>query len=153
MVRIRTNEVITLEKNSIMYDFKDFNCELFKKINARLKELDIDTSPLHGRILHYLEETSGDVCQKDIETILNRNKSTTSEVLDTMEKNKLIRREVATDSRKKNIIITDKGRKEVEVVEKDREFVEQALLDGISDEEYQQFRRFLNKVKRNLERI
>ena len=101
----------------------------------------------------YLSNASGEVCQKDIEKILNRNKSTTSEVLDTMEKNGLIKRETANDSRKKNILITSKGREELEVVSSDREFVEKELMDGISNEEYQQFKRFLNKIKKNLERI
>ncbi len=126
---------------------------LHKKISARLKDLNVDSSPLQGRILMYLSNASGEVCQKDIEKILNRNKSTTSEVLDTMEKNGLIKRETANDSRKKNILITSKGREELEVVSSDREFVEKELMDGISNEEYQQFKRFLNKIKKNLERI
>ena len=142
-----------MKKESIVYDLKDFNRELHNKICARIKDLDVDTSPLHGRILKYLVESNGDVCQKDIEKILSRNKSTTSEVLDIMEKKNLIKRVVADDSRRKNIVITSKGREELEIVEKDRASVEKILLDGISDEDYQQFKRFLNKVKKNIERI
>lgn len=77
-----------------------------------------------------------------------------SAVLNTMEKNELIVRVGSEDdSRMKIIKLTDKSRKIADILRKDKEAIDALLNLDISSEEYAEFNRILNKIKKNIERI
>ena len=98
-------------ENIVLFKIK----ELDKKIvRTMLKEnSDINIPPLTStqiQILKYMiEHQNEDIYQKDLENILNLRRATVSGVLQTMEKNNLIKREIyENDIRVKKIILNEK---------------------------------------------
>lgn len=143
-----------MQNSSIMINLNEVNIGIFKRIAARYKELGLDVTPVHSRIIMFLYDSDVPVCQKDIERFISCNKSTISAVLNTMEKNDLIlRSDHAGDSRMKIINLTDKSKKIADVLREDKEKIDELLSCDISEEEYAEFNRILNKIKNNIERI
>lgn len=143
-----------MQNSSIMINLNEVNMDIFKKISARYKELGLDVTPVHSRIIMFLYDTETAVCQKDIERVVSCNKSTMSSILNTMEKNGLIERvDSLTDSRMKIIELTDKARGIASLLRSDKEKIDEILSYEISDEEYAEFNCILNKIKKNIERI
>ncbi|MDE5889113.1 MAG: MarR family transcriptional regulator [Bacilli bacterium] len=143
-----------MQNSSIMVDLNEVNMSIFKAISARYKELGLDVTPVHSRIIMFLYDCDIPICQKDIERFVSCNKSTMSAVLNTMEKNELIvRSDSLEDSRMKIIKLTDKSKKIADVLRKDKEKIDELLSLDISDEEYAEFNRILNKIRKNIERI
>ena len=92
--------------------------------------------------------------QKEIEDFIPCNKSTLSAILNTMEKNELIKRvDSEIDSRRKVIILTDKALEIVRYLKEDKKVLDHILLDNITDEEYRLFSDILHKLRNNMERI
>lgn len=106
--------------------------------------------PGQGRIIKYLvDHQDNDVYQKDLEKEMLLRKSTLSGILDTMEKNELIKRENIGKSNKivllpKSIYFSDKVKEKINNFEKEIE-------KGISSQELVLFMNVLNKIKKNLE--
>ena len=99
-------------------------------------------------------QSKKDILQKDIEKILNIRRSTTTEILQIMERENLIKRiAVLDDKRLKKIILSDKGLNYVKQFEKKIKQVEKCLLNDISEEEQEQFFKILEKIKTNLNNI
>lgn len=141
-------------KNSVMMNLKDLNDEIFKSISTIYKNLDISATPVQGRIMLGINNTSRPLYQKDIEEYVSCNKSTLSAILYTMEKNDLIKRnDSELDSRKKVITLTDKARQVIELIEEKNKAFDESLCENITDEEYQAFTLVVEKIKKNLERI
>ncbi len=143
-----------MQNSSIMVEFNEVNMEIFKKVSARYKELGLDVTPVHSRIIMFLYDSDRLVCQKDIERFVSCNKSTMSSILNTMEKKDLIIRvDSSEDSRMKIIKLTDKSKKIADVLRNDKEKIDELLNLNISEEEYAEFNRILNKIRKNIERI
>ena len=119
---------------------------------AKLNEIDQPPSPLQGKILKYIVENEGkEIYQKNLEERFNVSKATISEVLQTMENNKLIERiQNSQDARLKQIILTETSRKRFNEMEKSFRILNQELEKGLSEEEKQQFIVTLNKMKNNI---
>ena len=80
-----------------------------KRMNATLSDLGI--TGVQSRVMHYILEhgQDGPVFQRDVEAAFNLSRSTTTNILQLMEKNGLICREsVAQDARLKRIVLTQK---------------------------------------------
>ena len=89
-----------------------------------------------------------------MEDFIPCNKSTLSAILNTMEKNELIKRiDSKIDSRRKVIILTDKAIEVVRYLKEDRKVLDHILLDNITEEEYGLFSDILHKLRKNMERI
>lgn len=143
-----------MHNSSLMLELNEVNLNIFKKIAARYKELGLDVTPVHSRIIMYLYDSNGEVCQKDIERFVSCNKSTISAVLNTMEKNNLIVRvDSSLDSRMKIIKLTEKSMNVADILREDKEKIDKIISSDISQEEYVEFNRILNKIKKNIERI
>lgn len=131
----------------------DLNMLIFKRISEKYKRFGYDITPVHGSIIKAIYD-NGNLCQKDIEQFVSCNKSTLSSILDTMEKNDLIKRvEDSNDSRKKVIYLTDKAVEIVDIVEDDRNYIENLLEKSISKDELISFCNVLSKFIENLERV
>ena len=78
-------------------------------INYTRQATPFGLSSVQLKILYYLCIHYGDIIfQRDIEKLIESRRSTTSGILDTMEKNKLLRRVSSNkDARSKQIILTD----------------------------------------------
>lgn len=127
---------------------------LFKAILARYKNMGLDITPVQSRIVMFLYEANGYQYQKDIEQYISCNKSTISNILNTMEKNGLIKRvENPKDSRMKIIELTDKSKYIAELLRNDRQKIKNILGTDITLEEVLSLQNVLVKIKKNIERI
>ncbi len=139
---------------NIVNQLKLLDIEIGRKLFsiAKLNEIDQPPSPLQGKILKYIVENEGkEIYQKNLEERFNVSKATISEVLQTMENNKLIERiQNSQDARLKQIILTETSRKRFNEMEKSFRILNQELEKGLSEEEKQQFIVTLNKMKNNI---
>lgn len=139
---------------NIVNQLKLLDIEIGRKLFsiAKLNEIDQPPSPLQGKILKYIVENEGkEIYQKNLEERFNVSKATISEVLQTMENNKLIERiQNSQDARLKQIILTETSRKRFNEMEKSFRILNQELEKGLSEEEKQQFIITLNKMKNNI---
>ncbi|MGM9878871.1 MAG: MarR family winged helix-turn-helix transcriptional regulator [Bacilli bacterium] len=140
------------EKNICMY-LKKISNQMKRVIDKRLGH---NITNIQLFILGYIQknEKHKKIYQKDIENILNIRRSTTTEILNVMEKNDLLKRiESIDDKRKKIIILSNKGIEYVKEFEKTISKVEKEILKDISKEEQENFFYVLEKIKKNLDNL
>ena len=141
-----------MDRISIMLDFKRINGKIHKALTNSIKEYNIDITPVQGRILMFIDESKAVTATDIVERFKSINKSTLSEILNTMEKNDYISRSCSSgDSRKKNIELTNKSREIVSLLKKNFDRVAHRVVDDISKEEYENFKSILNKMERNID--
>lgn len=143
-----------MEKVSLIHEIKKINGDIFRAISNRYKNLNIEITPMHAKIIMTLYKSNEPLCQKDLEGPISCNKSTMSSIISTMEKNGLLIREVSEiDSRINYLVLTSKGLEIVDFLKEDRAYTEEVLTEGISDDEYATFFKVVDKIRNNLERI
>lgn len=106
-----------------------------------------------GAILDYIlvESAAGEVCQRDIEREFGLRPSTATEMLQSMEKEGLIRREPSpSDARRKNIVFTPQADSIRAALKAEITETESLLLRGITPEEQAQFAVICAKMLSNL---
>lgn len=140
------------DKMAMIYEINELDLFFFKVMANRYKKLDI--TPVQSRIIMVIASKEDGMYQKEIEDFIPCNKSTLSAILNTMEKNELIKRvDSEIDSRRKVIILTDKALEIVRYLKEDKKVLDHILLDNITDEEYRLFSDILHKLRDNMERI
>jgi len=108
---------------------------------------------VQARILGILTHHPQPVCQRDIEEVFHCSRSNISGVLDTMEKNGLIRREDdLTDKRRKNLILTKTGMDISSLCEEVLDEIDDVLCNTLTDEEQQAISEMFGKMTGALER-
>ena len=143
-----------MENVSLIHEIKKINGDIFRGISNRYKEMNLDITPMHAKIIMTLYRSSESLCQKDLEEPMSCNKSTMSSVISTMEKNGLLTRNVSDfDSRINYLKLTEKGLEIAEFLKEDRAYMEKILTDGISEQEYTAFMTVVARIRKNLERI
>ena len=139
---------------NIANELKSLDIEIGKRLFsiAKLNELDQPPSPLQGKILKFLVENDGkEIYQKTLEERFKVSKATISEVIQTMENNKLIERvPTKKDARLKQIILTDISRQRVNEMDKCFKTLNNELEKGLSEKEKEQFLVTLRKMKNNI---
>ncbi len=149
-----------MEDKNVLFKIKSLE-NLIARTFIKGKELNNDKlenkkitipSSTQMQILEYiLEHIDEDVYQKELEDVLNLRRATVSGVLQTMEKNNLIKRETDTvDTRTKKIVLNDEAKKmflrgKVKVQE-----IEKIAIKGISSEELNIFINVIEKMKDNI---
>ena len=124
-----------MSKDSILFELKEINRLMIKKIiYDTKKENPSPLSPVQVKIINYLlEHRKERVYQRDLENVLNIRRSTISGILQTMEKNNIIRRvEVAEDARIKQIILTEVALKKDKEMKKRFQEIEKIIRKKIS---------------------
>lgn len=143
-----------MKKSDILLEINELNTSMFKSIAKRFRKLELDITPVHGRIIMALYKSKKQLCQKDIEEVVFCNKSTLSSILNTMEKNDLIKRvEDEDDSRKKKLILTNKSLKVIDVLQEDTKKIRVILTSDITSDEINNFKKVVEKIKNNIERL
>ena len=107
-----------------------------KRMNATLSDLGI--TGVQSRVMHYILEhgQDGPVFQRDVEAAFNLSRSTTTNILQLMEKNGIIRREgVDYDARLKRLVPTEKAVQMEEQVRECARLLEQRITRGLTDEQ------------------
>ena len=120
------------------------------------KKLGHNITNIQMFILGYIYENQNnkDIYQKDIEKLLNIRRSTTTEILNVMEKKDFVKRiESPSDKRQKIIVLSKKGKYYVGEFEKFIFIVEKEILKDISNEEKDNFFFVLEKIKKNLDSL
>lgn len=95
---------------------------------------------------------NNDICQRDLSKIVLRDRSNTGRILNILEKNGFVRREIETKGKRlvKKIYITDNGKK---IIEENHEKLRAAFVkvfDNVSEEEFATLRKTLDKLKESL---
>lgn len=139
---------------------KRIGCEV--RVLANLIKKTLDNSPTFQKhknitgmqyfIIGYIyKNKDSDVLQKDVEKMFFMQKSTTSKMLNTMEKNGLIIREdVCYDKRTKKIILTDLALTIKEDAKKEIDQLEASMLKGLTNEEINIFYDVMKKIEQNI---
>ena len=123
-----------------------------ERMEARLTERGIETTPAQTHVLLYLHHHGGEVSQSEVVGHLRVKPSTANGILDRMEEKELVRRFVSRrDARQKCVAITEKG------LEKQEQFravfteTETMMMQGLSPEEQETLFDLLHRVLANLE--
>lgn len=125
-------------------------CNLFKR---RISESAEHITGMQGWVIGYIYENSQnrDIYQRDIESQFNIRRSTTTGILQLMEKNGLIfRQSVQSDARLKKIILTEKAINMHEHFKKSAEKIDAIAVEGIPDEDLELFLKTVHKMIENL---
>lgn len=140
------------KEDSVMFLIR----ELSKSIRAGkceddIKELEGITT-VQKWVLGYLANNRDhDVYQRELETELNIGKSTLTEILHVMEKNKLVERvSSSTDGRCKKIVMLERAELIDGIISSRIRENEKRIRQGISEEELQVFRRTVRKMIDNI---
>ncbi|AEB29508.1 transcriptional regulatory protein [Carnobacterium sp. 17-4] len=107
---------------------------------------------MHGMIIGFLNNSkSEDVFQKDIEKKFSMRRSTTSKMLKSMEDKGLIKRiSIEKDARVKKLQLSEKGQSLVEEVTREYQRIENLLIEGLTEEELEQFFKTIHKMQQNM---
>lgn len=133
----------------------------FKIISNQIKrvidnKLNNNITNVQMFILKYIADNQGkkDIFQKDIETFLDIRRSTTTEILNVMERKDLIKRiDFQKDKRKKVLKLSSKGLSYINEFEEIVSKIEQNLLNNITKEEKEHFFYIINKIQKNIDNI
>lgn len=137
-----------------MFEIKTLNNMMTRRILKYAKELEIPfiLSPVQLKILHYLFIHSNEIVyQRDIESAIDSRRSTTSGILNTMEKNNLVKRlNSIKDARSKKIILTDYSYQLFKGIQKEQELFEEKVSELITPDELEIFFKVTEKIKTNI---
>lgn len=139
---------------NIVFEIKVLDNMINRKVVTKIKQCNIPflLSPVQVKILHFLlQHKTTDIYQKDIENLIESRRSTTSGILNTMEKNKLIKRiHNKNDARSKQILLTESSIQLEKQMRKHKKIVESALKENITKEELEIFFKVTEKIKNNI---
>lgn len=148
-------EVININHpKNIIFEIKTLDNMLTRKIITYTKKAGISfpLSPVQLKILHYLLLHQDElVYQRDIEKFIDSRRSTTSEILNTMEKNQLIKRmNSPIDARTKQIILTEMSHQVSQYMLEQKKDFEKKLINLISNEDLETFFKVTELLKTNI---
>ncbi len=139
-----------MKERKIAFEIKKLDNMIERKIFKGIDKLKLTNTQV--RILKYLCDNKDKVIyQSSIEKEVSVRRSTISGILNTMEKNNLIKRVACkNDSRKKQVALTDYSlNKHKEIAQKIANF-EDDLLRGITKEETDYLFKIIDKLEENL---
>ncbi len=140
-----------MEKAKILYKLKSLEKAI---IRAIIKEVDVSNvsclTPTQMQIIGYIIEKK-DVYQKDLEDVLNLRRATVSGVLQTMEKNNLIRREISNNDGRSRKILLNNNTKNIYLKNRERlDIVENIIKRDIGNNDLMIFSNVIEKMNNNL---
>lgn len=142
-----------MRNDEILYEIKEIDMLILRKVLNMSKNNNYSTfSPVQGRIVKYLlDNKDKKVFQRDLEKILGVRRSTISGILQTMEKNNIIKRlAVEEDARIKEIVITDDAKKENKRIQEKFIEIENIISKNISKSDLEIFLKVAKQIKKNL---
>lgn len=108
-------------------------------------------APMQGRFIGYIKHHPGNVYQRDLEAEFQIRRSTASTILQTMERNDLIRREsVVQDARLKKLVLTSRAEAYSDRFMREMARVEALITQGVSAEELAAFFTVAERFETNL---
>lgn len=138
-------------KPPIGYLFKQIHIKCEKKINQHLASENLTSAQL-SLMSYLLDHKSEKITQKDIAEELEIKHTTVIGLVRRLEEKELVRSVTDPDNRKyRNISLTSKAMKVEEMIRTHRRTMDEALSKGLTDEEVEQLRILLQKVRNNLD--
>lgn len=143
------------DKRVIGFQMKSVNNMIRRKLDVQFSKNGLDEiSGMQGPMIGYIFDNSKerDIFQRDLEREFNVRRSTATVMLQSLEeKGFVIRKPVDYDARLKKIILTEKAIRHQLEIRKLLDSFNEALEQGITREEKEEFFRILDKIKKNLE--
>ncbi len=148
-----------MEEYSVFYNIKELEKNILKNLAKPIKDKDFNRkiiyrpTPTQMRIVDYMLNNidKKEIYQKDIEEALKLSKATVSDVINRMEKNGLIERNInPSDTRSRLIILSNEAKKQFEINKKRLQELEKKAQINITHEELEIFSNILNKMIQNL---
>lgn len=140
-----------MDKNRVLFEIKSLEKIL---VRYMFHDFDVDNipSPTQMQIMNYMFENDLDyVYQKDLENVLNLRRATVSGVLQTMEKNGLLKRVIdSNDTRVKKVILNPETKKKFTKKREKILQLEELITKNISDSELENFYIVINKMKNSI---
>lgn len=139
---------------NVLFEIKGLQNKIARRAFQEIKlNCDNTVSIIQMKVMVFLFENRDKVIfQKDIEKYLGLRRSTVSGILQTMEKNELIKRfDSECDARSKKIVITKKAKQLHEQGKIAFDNLNKKIVEGIRQEKLDVFLDVLNKMKENLE--
>ena len=149
------------ETYSFFYKIKELERNVLKNLAIPItdKNMQCDITrrptPTQMRVVDYIMKNIDKkvIYQKDIETALKLSKATVSDVLNRMEKNKLIERKInPKDTRSKMVVLSKNTNEKYEIRKKRLQELEKIAEKDITQEELVVFSNILDKMINNLEK-
>lgn len=130
-----------------------FNCKMKKRIASVFKANAINLTAEQFLVMDTLWN-QGEMTQQAIAYIIQKDKNSVTQFIDSLEKKGLVKRVVDTNDRRVNKIrLSAEGNKMKENTKKVAISAIKEILEGISEEEQRTFVRVLNKACENIERL
>ena len=139
--------------NDILFSIKELHLLIGKAMFLDSKKMPLyKPTSTQIRFIDYLEKhCDEDITGHDLEKAFNISKATVSDVLNTMEKHKIIIRVVnSEDTRAKKIILNKEYKELHSALKLEINKMNQIIKNGISKEEQDLFNEVLNKMKNNV---
>lgn len=141
-----------MDKADILFQIKGLNKSV---VRAMMKNKNIKDypSPTQIMIINFMiDHRDEEIFQKDIENHLGLSRATISDVLNTMEKNNIIKRYISSkDTRTKNVILNelafDKHSEAIKHIQK----INTIVKSNISKEDMEIFIQVLHQMRKNLD--
>ncbi len=146
-------------EKKVLYQIKNLDKMIFRYIfngsnidnDSCIKKMKMPTQTQMQIIAYIIKHQNEEIYQKDLEEVLNLRRATVSGVLQTMEKNNLIKRVTdSKDTRTKKIILDDKARYIFEQNQKKIEKLEGIVVKDISKSDIETFMKVIQKMKDNI---
>jgi len=105
-------------------------------------------------LLYAISMKEEDVIQKDMADIMGKDKSAILRLIDTLEKNELVRRVVDVNDRRKNyLMVTKRGEKTIKQYLEIELKLTDELQQGLTEAELSTFYKVINHIKSNAEKL
>ena len=141
-----------MENKKVIFQIKDLNHTIMRYSYENGVKKETLPTPAQMQIIHYICSKKGNkVYQRDIGLALNLRRATLSEILKTMERNKLISRVPdKTDTRIKQIILSENTKEKFNAAKQTLDETEKALLKNINKKDLEIFLKVISQMQENL---
>lgn len=140
-------------RKSVLFELKEIDLLIAREIMHHTKTSEnLPLSPVQARIINYLLEHKNEkVYQRDLEKFLGLRRSTISGVLQTMERNNMIKKiAVQEDARVRQVIFTEKAISKEKEIQESLKKLENQLEKDISRKDLEIFLKVIRQIKKNL---
>lgn len=147
-----------MEKQSLsLLEFAKLMRETFRVYKKRIAEQEYEEIKITNEqfgLLHAISIKEEDVIQKDMAELMGKDKSAILRLIDSLEEKELVRRVTDKNDRRKNyLMVTKTGERVIKQYMKIvREMMEE-LQQGLTESDLETFRKVVNQIKNNAEKL
>lgn len=137
----------------VMFAIKSLTLQLKRLLDESAANIEKDMTGIQAGIIAYINISSetGEVFQKDIEEEFNIRRSTATGILNSLEKNDMLKREsVSYDKRLKKLVLTEKSSLFCKKIRETLIADEKKLTENLTAEEIEFFLKIIAKMMKNI---